>query len=136
MKIIEHRWTERGDTVELHFDNLNCPGAGWSFECDEAGNVDEDALPPAALANLNDCRKRMNPCGPGRIIRTPWSYTHPSVGQCDRCSAEVLLQHAQNTCRCGAWYNMAGQALRDPEYWGEETGETAADILGSAQANY
>lgn len=35
-----------------------------------------------------------------------------------------------NTCACGADYNGSGQRLAPREQWGEETGETAADILG------
>jgi hypothetical protein len=32
---------------------------------------------------------------------------------------------------CGADYNMSGQMLAPREQWGEETGETVADILAA-----
>ena len=39
-----------------------------------------------------------------------------------------------NTCdRCGDDYNSAGQRLAPREQWGEETGESAADILSVDQ---
>jgi hypothetical protein len=34
-----------------------------------------------------------------------------------------------NTCECGRDYNWGGQLLAPRSQWGEETGETAADIL-------
>lgn len=38
------------------------------------------------------------------------------------------------TCdRCGADYNSAGQRLADRSQWGEETGETYADIVGPSR---
>ena len=38
----------------------------------------------------------------------------------------ILLAH---TCDCGADYNWSGMRLAPRECWGEETGETAAEIL-------
>lgn len=34
-----------------------------------------------------------------------------------------------NTCSCGADFNGSGDRLTDRECWGEETGESIADIL-------
>jgi hypothetical protein len=53
----------------------------------------------------------------------------PAVGACNRCGAHVTLSGFTNTCRCGADYNMSGQELADRSQWGEETGESVADIL-------
>jgi hypothetical protein len=50
-------------------------------------------------------------------------------GQCD-CGAIVELGRFTCTCRCGRDYNWNGTLLAPREQWGEETGETAADILG------
>jgi len=41
-----------------------------------------------------------------------------------------------NTCRCGADYNMSGQQLAPRSQWGEETGETADDILNAEAAGF
>jgi len=45
------------------------------------------------------------------------------------CGEWLLLARNTNTCECGADYNMSGQRLAPREQWGEETGETAVDII-------
>lgn len=45
------------------------------------------------------------------------------------CGRIVECRGFTNTCDCGADYNHAGQRLAPRSQWGEETGETAADIL-------
>ena len=55
--------------------------------------------------------------------------SEPAIGKCEHCSAHVELDGFTNTCRCGADYNMSGQLLGPREFWGEETGESLADIL-------
>jgi len=47
-----------------------------------------------------------------------------------RCGREVKCSGFTNTCECGADYNWAGQRLAPRSQWGEETGESVADILG------
>ena len=51
---------------------------------------------------------------------------------CD-CGETVTCSGFTNTCTCGADYNMSGQLLAPRAQWGEETGETADEIL-SAEA--
>ena len=60
-------------------------------------------------------------------------YCRPiKVIKCD-CGSLVYCDSFTNTCdKCEADYNTAGQRLAPRSQWGEETGETAADIL---QAN-
>lgn len=50
---------------------------------------------------------------------------------CKRCGkGRVYLDGFTNTCPvCEADYNWSGQLLAPRSQWGEETGETAADIL-------
>lgn len=45
------------------------------------------------------------------------------------CGKEVRCTGFTNTCECGSDYNFAGQQLAPRSQWGEETGETADDIL-------
>ena len=46
------------------------------------------------------------------------------------CGSWLLCDGFTNTCEeCERDYNWAGQQLAPREQWGEETGETAADIL-------
>ena len=49
-------------------------------------------------------------------------------GKC-RCGRDVEFSKFTNTCECGADYNMSGQQLAPRSQWGEETGESLADIL-------
>ena len=46
------------------------------------------------------------------------------------CGHRLLCPDFTNTCpRCFTDYNWVGARLAPREQWGEETGETAADIL-------
>jgi hypothetical protein len=57
----------------------------------------------------------------GRVIS-------PLIVRCD-CGEEVVCMGFTNTCECGADYNWAGQQLAPRSQWGEETGESLAEIL-------
>jgi len=59
-----------------------------------------------------------------------------AVGRCNHCARHVTLSGFTNTCECGADYNMAGQRLAPRSQWGEETGETADDILRAEAAGF
>lgn len=50
------------------------------------------------------------------------------IVRCD-CGQELTCDDFTNTCDCGTDYNWSGHRLAPREQWGEETGETAADIL-------
>ena len=46
------------------------------------------------------------------------------------CGAEVEFSHFTNTCKkCNRDYNSSGQKLAPRSQWGQETGESLADIL-------
>lgn len=45
------------------------------------------------------------------------------------CGAIIQCTNFTNSCECGADYNWAGQRLAPRSQWGEETGESASDIL-------
>jgi hypothetical protein len=64
-------------------------------------------------------------------VRDPETYRiiENAIGQCD-CGEAVELGHFTCTCpNCGADYNWGGQRLGPRSSWGEETGESLADIL-------
>lgn len=53
------------------------------------------------------------------------------------CGKDLECDSFTNTCgQCGADYNMSGQRLAAREQWGEETGETASDILHAEAAGF
>lgn len=51
-----------------------------------------------------------------------------TCGACGR-TCERWRGEGDITCECGAEYNSAGQRLAPREQWGEETGESYADIV-------
>lgn len=71
-------------------------------------------------------------CGDPMVIETREyeSYTPRTVEvRCD-CDRMVICQGFTNPCYCGADYDSNGNRLAPREQWGEETGETYADIVG------
>lgn len=113
-------------------DGTSC---GFSFPSDASGNIDESKLSDAAKANLRACHDGaivFNGRHIGLIDKGVVTYTNrqrePAIGEC-ACGREVVLAGFTNACECGRDYNSAGQELAPREQWGEETGESLADIL-------
>jgi hypothetical protein len=131
MKIISQRKNGVSVSYARVFQYVNCPGAGASFPCTKDGKI--STLMPAGVANLQNCLKGGDPTNPIidlGIQEESRRYTVAAVGECDVCEKHVELEGFTNTCSCGADYNSFGQRLADRSQWGEETGETADDILG------
>jgi hypothetical protein len=118
MRILKRR--EHGKSVS-HM--LTFPG--FAFPCDSSGNVSASELTGAGLANYTRC----DSTGKGVVEETSHTYTVPAIGECNHCGEEVQLSGFTNTCDCGVDYNMSGQELAPRAQWGEETGESLADIL-------
>jgi hypothetical protein len=128
MKIISRRRVEIVKHAEMFFANDQSGLSGYGFPCDAAGVV----LPlenDCAKANLAKCLAGEGGILPGVLKTWDTRCTHPAVGQCERCGAEVYLGGFTNECECGADYNMSGQMLASREVWGEETSEHLSDIL-------
>lgn len=64
-----------------------------------------------------------------QITEHEYAWNGYAIIICPRCRRHVELCSFTNTCECGADFNMEGALLADRSQWGEETGETAADIL-------
>jgi hypothetical protein len=158
MKIIRPRSFHEHVSYSLSFDYEHLPGAGFSFDCDKDGKVDESRLNPYALKNYRACLQGevsgvegveytrdanydyVPVPGTGRTVMRKvknmgvrelyHTYWEPAIGECNRCGEEVILDGFTCTCdRCGIDYNMSGQQLCSREFWGEECNESAADIL-------
>ena len=128
MKILQRSKLEQLERFDLFYEDIDCPGAGCGFDCDQDGNVDEGELCEAARENLERCRREPEKFRAPVVRRFAWTYRHPAIGLCD-CGAEVQLSGFTNTCACGRDYNSAGQLLAPREQWGEETGEHWSDII-------
>jgi hypothetical protein len=106
------------------FRYLDEPGAGYGLPAYEDGT-------PLNKERFEEVRQM-----PGLKYLGLQSHTHhwnePASIRC-RCGNEVWLTMIMtNTCdRCHRDYNISGQLLADRSQWGEETGETASDILMS-----
>lgn len=122
----------RGERVEVvsysrSFRYVDCPSAGRSFDCDEHGTLLKpsqgeyyaEALRDVAAGEMID----------EGIETYEHGYWEPAVIKCT-CGRELALADPMdNECHCGALYNGSGQSLRPRREWGEETGETYADIM-------
>jgi hypothetical protein len=113
--IEEHRgWVEEIQDPGFYcqcgrgFSEVNSYGVGEGDPCDLCG---------APLVRLIRVERRVHP-----------AYV---VVRC-ACGAKVRCEGFTNTCdRCGADYNWNGDRLVDRRFWGEETGETAFDVLST-----
>ena len=130
MKIISKRQFECGTTYLRSFEykDPKKAGSGFAFECNEKGEVDIDKLNSVALQSVTNCLVGEKVIDQG-VVAYPWRRTIPAIGECDYCGEQVELHGFTNTCECGIDYNMSGQSLYHRSNWGEETNETADDIL-------
>lgn len=107
-------------------------GSAFAFECDEHGHVFRDRLPTLALHNLKLCLQGELD---GYTVRlgVVRSYTQSHVedggGRCV-CGRHVGITRSWANAYegCGREYNGSGQLLTDRSFWGEETGESVADM--------
>jgi hypothetical protein len=120
MEIIRKRERVEEEKHFLHFDKKSDPDSGYSFDCDEHGNVTETG--EAALRSYRHCLDNPDEYLPPRLVALSNRYTEPAVGRCE-CGREVVLDHPlDNTCECGRNYNMSGQLVRlsseaEEPYW-------------------
>lgn len=110
-------------------------GWGFTFEVDAHGNPLN--LYPEGKANWDKCQtgtvdgRKVIDMG---IRREEWEERHPAIGRCD-CGQTHDMGRGDIYCDCGRIYNSGGQELCDPSMWGEETGESPADIARAFSGN-
>jgi len=103
--------------------------AGFAFPCDAEGHVDREALPERARANFDRCLAGAIDVVDRGMRVEEHRWTEPAAIRCP-CGDEVELAGFTNPCsRCGRDYDGSGALLAPREQWGEETGESLADIL-------
>lgn len=129
MKIIKDSKLAIRVSYGLAYDYVDREGCGFSFPCDENGNVKMDELGEVARQSLYYCQNDMvGGFQPSYVQKYVNRFIDPAVGLCD-CGTGVVLSDFTNTCdQCGRDYNSSGQLLAPREQWGEETGEHPADI--------
>lgn len=107
-------------------------GTSFSFPCDKEGRVLTLQLSDVALLNFQHCCEGdISP----RVEDYSYDHWDNAAIKCVRCDEEVVLHGFTNTClTCKTRgittdYNLSGQLLAPRSQWGEETGETYADIV-------
>ena len=125
------------ETVEYHheFHYPGRPGCGYWFPCDKDGNIKNSDSPNYQKALEMLKTGEIEDAG---IQETQHSYRAPGTIRCDRCNKQVEIADSWlNTCEhCGADYDGSGNMLAPRSQWGEETGESLADILGPGEPDY
>jgi hypothetical protein len=113
---------------ELLFVWKNDKGSGFSFPCDEKGNYIPGT--PESQVNYLKCVSGEYDVVFEGVRSSDNSYWEDAIGRCI-CGEEIQLGRFTNTCDgCGRDYNSSGQLLASRDQWGEETGESYADIEG------
>jgi hypothetical protein len=124
MNIVTHRHEVVTITQRHEYECRDGHG-GFGFDVDADGHI---VITDGNRANVEHCLTSGEVIDRG-IVTHRRVYMAPAEGRCD-CGALVVLEGFTNTCDgCGADYNSGGQRLAPRSQWGEETGETAADIL-------
>lgn len=97
----------------------NC---GLSFDCDENGKL--NPMGPEAKPNYDYAMSHPEayPYCFNKLTKRTRTFVNPAYGTC-YCGNTVILENeymgACQCSKCGRWYNLFGQSLKDPEYWDE-----------------
>ena len=96
-------------------------GNGFSFPCDENGNLFDD-LSDSAKENFKWCLSHPEKVTDDGVVKRRYYATIPALNRC-RCGFEFdLMDEYMGACECpacGQWYNLFGQELNDPSMWEE-----------------
>jgi hypothetical protein len=130
MKIIRERTIEHIVEYYRVFDRADDPGSGFSFPCNDAGRVDTTLMTMEGRRNLRMCiiTASQGIFVDKGAVKYERDVTIHAIGLC-QCGEEVPLDGFTCPCPgCGRDYNMSGQLLAPRSQWGEETGESPADV--------
>lgn len=126
--IIKHAERKERITYCRSFVYTADPGAGFSFDCDKEGNL----LNPTGvhLETFNKCLSGEYDVIDTGIVEYRSTYTELAVLLCDCGEQFEVYDPFYCECpKCLTPYNGMGQQLRPMNEWGEETGESLADIF-------
>lgn len=102
-------------------------GSGYSFPCDEKGNIlwDKCPSPEAIKKSLANAKARQEEWT-GKNGEVVTLVSRNRYGICPCCGHRVYFGGSgwaaytgTAKCECGQWYNVFGQALKPPEDWEE-----------------
>lgn len=124
LKIIKERATHT--EVEYRIEFTDAEGCGYSFPCDQNGNVRFDDR-DIEIARVQREHYKAAMAGKERftqqyaeLVARKYTVTENAIGKCV-CGEEVeLYDQYQGACECphcGRWYNLFCQELLPPESW-------------------
>lgn len=118
MKIIQHSRRVKVEQYYLFFEDRECLGAGFSFECDREGNILLDKIHPAGRENLEKCLSGEYNVENRGVRDCSYSYLEHMTIQCECGERFQLCSIHTNECeKCGILYNGYGQELAPRHMW-------------------
>lgn len=111
------------EIVEYSIDFMYEKNCGLGFDCDENGNIEFAC--EAAKANYEYAMSHPEeyPYCFNKLTKRTRTFVNPAYGTC-YCGNTVTLENeymgACQCSKCGRWYNLFGQMLKDPKYWEED----------------
>jgi hypothetical protein len=121
-QFIQKRRRTETFSYSLDFDYADEKGSGFSFPCDEHGNVNLFNCSDVGRQNFAKCLsgdmdgKPMIALG---VIPHVTYWMEPAIIRCD-CGADVTLHTDGVQCdQCKQTYNLVGQRLRPESEWEE-----------------
>lgn len=116
-KIIYPAKKEISYKLKLHFNLIKDPDIGYVFDIDDDNNV----ILNNEMAEKNFKYVSSHPELYKREVRTEENlYKYPAKALCE-CGNIIYLSdkyYGASQCKkCGAWHNIFGQLLLDPEEW-------------------
>ena len=130
------------EVVEYYraYDLVGRPGCGSWFPCDKDGNIKFADMTEAAKQNYQKALEavKTGEMEDNGVEERRHTYRVPGLIACDRCGHQVDIDDSWLNCceHCGADYDGSGNLLAPRSQWGEETGESLADILGPGDPDY
>lgn len=115
LQIIKEK--ERIEEIYYTYDFDRGDGSGFTFPCDEQGNI---KLNENNTESYKFCMDNLKDFSWKGVRRHKCNYTEPAIAKCE-CGEEFeLINQYMGACECpncGQWYNLFGQELNSPQYW-------------------
>ncbi len=119
LEIIKHRQRVQHDEYYHDYRSVSNPNAGYSFPCNEDGELIIEQDNPGRKENyvrVWQDTANYNYLGVKHRVHT---YVEPGEGKC-KCGRVVYLNNDYGhgiDCECGRIYNMSGQELAPRSQW-------------------
>ncbi len=117
MEMIKESYVETEVYYTYDYNLKKEPGAGFSFSCDEEGNVMLNDMTESSYQYVQEHIERFD----GPFVRKHVTkYRHGATIKCNCEEVFELTNQYYGACKCpkcGQWYNLFGQYLTDPECW-------------------